>query len=102
MAEDGNSFANLAETSLKLSTGGNIQLGTLTTGAHGSFAFTGSANQAFLNQWMDSAFPANPPEGESLAEARKNYMRTKDAETGETSLKGAAAQFKLTYRIELA
>lgn len=101
-AEAGNSFANLAETSLKLSTGGNIQLGTLTTGAHGSFAFTGSANQAFLNQWMDSAFPANPPEGGSLAEARKEYMRTKNSDTGETSLKNAAAQFKLTYRIELA
>lgn len=94
-AEQGNSFTQLTESSLKMSTGDKIELGTLKTDAHGSFAFTGSANQAFLDQWLDSNFPAD-------AAARKDYMRTKDPVTGETSLKNAAAQFKLTYRIELA
>lgn len=94
-AEEGNSFTQLTESSLTMPTGENIELGTLGQGKHGSFAFTGSANQAFLDQWLDSNFPAD-------AAARKDYMRTKDPVTGETSLKNAAAQFKLTYRIELA
>lgn len=101
-AAEGNSFATLTENSLKMSTGANIELGTLAQSAHGSFGFTGSANEAFITQWMDSSFPATAQEGQTLSEVRKDHMRTKDSTTGETSLNNAAAQFKLTYRIELA
>lgn len=97
-----NGFAQLSESSLKISNGENIELGTLQPDQSGSFVFTGSANQALLDLWMDAQFPATAEEGKDLAETRKDYMRNEGSATEESSLKNAAAQFKLTYRIELA
>lgn len=96
-AEEGNQFTALKETSLG-GTNTSAELGTLNPNEHGSFAFTGAANASFMDLWLDASFPASSL---VLAETRKAYMRSVNA-AGETSLNQAGAQFKLTYRIELA
>lgn len=97
-AQAGNRFAGLAETPLNKSTGLETELGTLAPGEHGSFAFAGAANAAFMDKWEDRDFPNGT---NATAEERIARMRNKNA-AGETSLNKAAARFKLTYRIELA
>ena len=97
-AADGNQFTGFAGAVLNKSTGLTAELGTLEPTEHGSFAFTGAANAAFMDKWMDASFPAGSLD---TAAARIAHMRTENA-AGETSLNKAAAHFKLTYRIELA
>lgn len=94
---DGNRFAGFRETALDKSTGMSAVLGELKPGEHGSFAFTGAANAAFIDKWRDDEFPLGSLE---TAETRMAYMRNKNA-AGQTSLNKASAQFKLTYRIEI-
>lgn len=94
----GNRFAGFAGAVLNKSTGLNAELGTLKPAEHGSFAFAGAANAAFMDRWMDASFPSGSLE---TAAARIAHMRTEDA-AGSTALNHAAGQFKLTYRIELA
>lgn len=95
-AEAGNQFAGLAETPLGSSM--EMELGVLKPGEHGSFAFAGEANKAFMDAWMDPAFPNGPLDS---AESRMAHLRHRDA-LGNTSLNNAAARFKLRYRVELA
>ena len=95
-AEAGNQFAGLAETPLGSSI--ETELGVLKPGEHGSFAFAGEANKAFMDAWMDPAFPNGPLDS---AESRMAHLRHRDA-LGNTSLNNAAARFKLRYRVELA
>lgn len=95
-AEAGNQFAGLAETPLNSSM--ETELGVLKPGEHGSFAFSGEANKAFMDAWMDPTFPNGPLDS---AESRMAHLRHRDA-LGNTSLNNAAARFKLRYRVELA
>ena len=92
---EGNKFAALAETPLTQTM--SLKMGVLKAGEHGSFAFTGTANNAFMNTYMDNAFP-----GSSLDSAAKKmaYMRNKNGNT--VSRNNATAWFKMRYRIELA
>lgn len=96
--EEGNAFTSMKETALNKSTGIDALLGTLKPDEHGSFAFTGAANAAFMDEWVDAGFPASSLD---TAETRIAYMRSKNV-LGETSLNKASAQFKLMYRVELA
>ncbi|MFR4987975.1 hypothetical protein [Anaerotruncus colihominis] len=95
----GNQFAALTEIPLKNLPQDGRELGVLAPAEHGSFAFTGEANEAFVSIYMDSEFPIDK---ETTAEQRRAYMRNKDSSTGVTSLNNARARFKLQYRIELA
>lgn len=92
---EGNKFAALTETPLTQTM--SLKMGVLKAGEHGSFAFTGAANGAFMNTYMDNAFP-----GASLDSAAKKmaYMRNKNGNT--VSRNNATAWFKMRYRIELA
>lgn len=92
----GNRFASISETPLTTAMN-ELELGVLSAGEHGSFAFTGAANDAFMSAYMDNSFPGSSLDGVAKKRA---YMRNKSGSN--ESRNNALAWFKLRYRIELA
>lgn len=92
----GNKFASMTETPLTTAMN-ELELGVLKAGEHGSFAFTGAANDAFMSAYMDNSFPGSSLDGVAKKRA---YMRNKSGSN--ESRNNALAWFKLRYRIELA
>lgn len=92
----GNKFASISETPLTTAMN-ELELGVLSAGEHGSFAFTGAANDAFMSAYMDNSFPGSSLDGVAKKRA---YMRNKSGSN--ESRNNALAWFKLRYRIELA
>lgn len=92
----GNKFASISETPLTTAMS-EQELGVLKAGEHGSFAFTGAANDAFMSTYMDNSFPGSSLDGVAKKRA---YMRNKSGSN--ESRNNALAWFKLRYRIELA
>lgn len=92
----GNKFASISETPLTTAMS-ELELGVLKAGEHGSFAFTGAANDAFMSAYMDNSFPGSSLDGVAKKRA---YMRNKSGSN--ESRNNALAWFKLRYRIELA
>ena len=92
----GNRFASMTETPLTTAMS-ELELGVLKAGEHGSFAFTGAANDAFMSAYMDNSFPGSSLDGVAKKRA---YMRNKSGSN--ESRNNALAWFKLRYRIELA
>lgn len=92
----GNKFASISETPLTTAMN-ELELGVLKAGEHGSFAFTGAANDAFMSAYMDNSFPGSSLDGVAKKRA---YMRNKSGSN--ESRNNALAWFKLRYRIELA
>lgn len=92
----GNKFASMTETPLTTAMS-ELELGVLSAGEHGSFAFTGAANDAFMSAYMDNSFPGSSLDGVAKKRA---YMRNKSGSN--ESRNNALAWFKLRYRIELA